>query len=482
MKQFWLAVLMAPGLLCAQEMSLSTAVDKALAANHDLLAKTKHIEFLQAEKKEALTHYFPRIDFAGSYSRLNEPIDLNLDALRGLLISLQTENKLADIDLQMLVSRGYALTDAEKTVYTSQIESALDSAIPSMNIHFLDQDVWRATLEFIQPIWMGGKIQALNRGADLQYQEGLEEFLISQETVKEETCRIYLTAKLLEDVVAVNKQAEEGIAGHLHQAEGLYNSGLIAKSQLLRAKVAFSEARKNRQNAEDNLKTARSVLANLVKADNPDALTLTTPLPFPPSASSREQVKSSLLAGNRTLKMLDIKQELVKTKKRGDLAGYLPQIFAFGRYELYRGDLSFMDPHWAVGVGLKLNVFSSGEKYYKLAADEKLRLEVEEKKKDVEDLLTRACDHLYYGASAKRNTVDGFPARLEEAEENLKLAESRFSSGLGISLEVVDANLILEKIRTEKAQAIYEYDISWLKIHELSQTLDGFIKELEAVQ
>jgi outer membrane protein TolC len=482
MKRFWLIAFMAPGLLCAQEMSLSTAVDKALAANHDLLAKTKHIEFLQAEKKEALTHYFPRIDFAGSYTRLNSPIDLNLDALRGLLISLQTENKLADIDLQMLVSRGYALTDAERTVYASQIESALDSAVPSMNIHFLDQDVWRATLEFVQPIWMGGKIQALNRGADLQYQEGVEEFLISQETVKEETCRIYLTAKLLEDVVTVNKQAEEGIAGHLKQAAGLYNSGLIAKSQLLRAKVAFSEAGKNRKNAEDNLRTARSVLANLVKADDPDALVLTMPLPFPPSASSREQVKSSLLAGNRTLKMLDIKQELVKTKKRGDLAAYLPQIFAFGRYELYKGDLSFMDPHWAVGVGLKLNVFSSGEKYFKLAADEKLRQEVEEKKKDVEDLLGKASDQLYYTADSRKNTIDSFPARLEEAEENLKLAASRFSSGLGISLEVVDANLILEKIRTERAQAIYEYNISWLKIHELSQTLDGFIKELETTR
>jgi len=473
---------MLPALLGAQEMTLSTAVDKALTASHDLLAKRKHIEFLQAGKKEARSHYFPRIDLAGSYTRLNDPVDFDLGSLRTLLIGLETQNKLGDIDLQMLVSRGFGLTDAETVAYASQIASALDAAIPSMNIHFLDQDVWRASLELVQPIWMGGRLRALNRGADLQYQEGLEEFLIDRETVKEETCRVYFLAKLLEEVAAANKDAESGIARHLQQAESLYNSGLIARSQLLRAKVAWSEARKNLENAELDLKTARGVLADLVKSGDPGALVLTTPLPFAPAAASRSQIRSNVLAGNRALKMLDIKRDLIGAKKRGDLAAWLPEVYAFGRYELYRGDLTFLDPDWAVGVGVKLNILSSGEKHYRLAADEKLRQEVEEKKKGVEDLLTRACDQLYDQAESRKNTMASFPARQEEAEENLRLAESRFSSGLGISLEVVDANLILQKIRAERAQAVYGYVVSWLKIHELAQSLDGYIKEMEGVR
>lgn len=482
MKRLLLALLLIPGTLAAQDLSLSSAVDKALAANHELLSKSKHIEFLRTGQKEAKTHYLPRIDFSGSYTRLNDPIDLDLSPLRSLLVGLETENKLSDLDLQMLVSRGYALTAAEKTAYGGQITTALESAIPSMDMHLLDRDVWRATVELVQPIWMGGRIRALNRGADLNYQEGLEEFLVSRETVKEETCRIYLMNKLLEEVVAVNKEAEEGIAGHLKDAESLYNTGLIAKYQLLRARVAFSEASKNRMNAEDDLRTARHVLANLIKADDPDKLVLTTPLPYRPYAGAHDEVLAAILAGNRTLKMLDIKKDLILTRKRADIAAYLPQIYAFGRYELYKGDLTFMDPEWAVGVGVKLNLFSSGEKRYKVAEDKLLGQEVEEKKKDVEDLLTKAGDQLFYSAEARKNTVESFKPRLEEAEENLRLSRSRFSSGLGISLEVVDANLMLEKIRAEKAQAVYEYYIYWLKIHELSQSLDGYIKELEAVQ
>ncbi len=141
-----------------------------------------------------------------------------------------------------------------------------------------------------------------------------------------------------------------------------------------------------------------------------------------------------------------------------------------------------MDPEWALGVGVKLNLFSGGEKRYKVVQDELLGKEVDEKRKSIEDLLTNACDQLYYGAEARKNTIESFGARLEEAEENLKLAESRFSSGLGISLEVVDANLMLEKIGAEKAQAIYEYHVSLLKLHELAQDLDGYIKGLEAVR
>ncbi|OPZ61679.1 MAG: Outer membrane efflux protein [Candidatus Aminicenantes bacterium ADurb.Bin508] len=209
-------------------------------------------------------------------------------------------------------------------------------------------------------------------------------------------------------------------------------------------------------------------------------ITLTTPLKYLPKSEKSGEVWSRVEANNGTLKKLEIKKALVKVKKKADLAEYLPQIYAFGRYEIAKDDLSLLDPEWAIGVGVKLNLFSSGEKIFKMQADNRLIQEVEEKKKEVVTLLKSLSDKLYYEADAKKNSLETYPTRLEEAEENLKLADSRFSTGLGISLEVVDAHLMLQKIQTEELQALYEYNLSWLKIHGLFQNTAEIISQWEA--
>lgn len=66
-----------------------------------------------------------------------------------------------------------------------------------------------------------------------------------------------------------------------------------------------------------------------------------------------------------------------------------------------------------------------------MQADNRLIQEVEEKKKEVVTLLKSLSDKLYYEADAKKNSLETYPTRLEEAEENLKLADSASPQGWG---------------------------------------------------
>lgn len=480
MKRFIVPVLFVLALpLSSEDFTLSRAVERACSVSHELRAKQAKVERLQEEKKEALTRYFPRLTLNASYTHLNDPIDLDLDPLRGLLITLQTESQLGDLDLRMLVKRGSGLTQEERNTYAQAIRDKLNQSIPSLNMHVLDQDLWRSNIELFQPIWLGGKLEALNRSAALNLREGREEAAQARDQVVEETVRLYLLNQLLEEVVAVHREVEQGITGHLRKAESLYNAGLIAKYQLLRAKVAFSDAEKARINAEENRLTARRILARLLQVENESDMRLTTPLTAPPAPPGRDAVLDAILQGNSLLKTIAIKKELVRQKKRADLGDYLPQIYAFGKYEILKNDLSVLDPHWAVGAGLRFNLFSSGEKIFRMKADNKLIQEVDEKEREVREMLKKAGDGLYQQAHTQSVLLDGFSVRLEEAGENLRLAESRFSSGLGISLEVVDAHMILQKVKTERLQAMFACHQYMLQIHLLQQNLDRFIKTME---
>ena len=386
------------------------------------------------------------------------------------------------MELQTILTRGTGLTNAEKSAYTSMIQSGLNSAIPSLNMHVLDQDIFRVTLDFLQPIWMGGRLRALNRSATLKHLSGEQDLLLTREKVMEETIRIYFLNQFLSDVLELRGEVEEGISSHLKRAESLYSAGLIAKYQLTRARVAHSEAEEKRLHSASDLETARSILKNLLHLEDAEHFELSTPLPYLPMNRSSLRWKTAILARNATLEKIRLGRRLAIQKRKADTGEYLPQLFAFGQYEVLRSDLSLLDPDWRIGVGLKLNLFSGGEKVLRYKKNRMLEKQVTETERNVSNLLEKLGDKLYHSALKQEATLAHAPIRLEEAEENLRLANSRFSSGLGISLEVVDAHMILEKVRTNILQARFKYLSCQLKLHELSLDLKDFTKTLEKQQ
>lgn len=44
-------------------------------------------------------------------------------------------------------------------------------------------------------------------------------------------------------------------------------------------------------------------------------------------------------------------------KKRAEYSEYIPKLFAFGRYEFYKDNLTLLDPEWYVGIGLRWTIF-----------------------------------------------------------------------------------------------------------------------------
>lgn len=44
-------------------------------------------------------------------------------------------------------------------------------------------------------------------------------------------------------------------------------------------------------------------------------------------------------------------------KKRAEYSEYIPKVFAFGKYEFYKDNLTLLDPEWYVGIGLRWTIF-----------------------------------------------------------------------------------------------------------------------------
>ena len=54
--------------------------------------------------------------------------------------------------------------------------------------------------------------------------------------------------------------------------------------------------------------------------------------------------------------------------------------------------------------------------------------------------------------------IDTSQVTVEQAEENLKIAEVRYSAGVGTNTEVIDAQVSLTKAKTNYIQAMYDFN------------------------
>ena len=56
---------------------------------------------------------------------------------------------------------------------------------------------------------------------------------------------------------------------------------------------------------------------------------------------------------------------------------------------------------------------------------------------------------------------------MEFANENVRVRKRAFNAGMATSLSVVDAQLALSKVKIEKLNAVYEFDVALAKLLEV---------------
>jgi outer membrane protein TolC len=135
----------------------------------------------------------------------------------------------------------------------------------------------------------------------------------------------------------------------------------------------------------------------------------------------------------------------------------LPQVAAFGKYEMLPQYLSALEPRWTIGVQASLNIFNGFQDYLNLQSASHLEKEINFLQSDTKSKLELLVNKNYKDAANAEDRYLKLQATISLAEENLRLNNKRFETGLGTSLEVIDASLVLEKDLIESKLSLFEY-------------------------
>lgn len=421
-------------------LSLSEAL-ATQARRHELLqAADAQVRQREQERAAAHTLYYPRVDVHLRATRIDAPITIDLSPIRDAMLALHP-----------------------------QVPGAL---VPPFRTTVQDETFWKADVRAAWPLFTGGRVPAANAAATARVDEALAERRLTQGTLAVELVRRYFGLRLARAATAVRAQVVEGMSRHVFDATRLEQEGLIARVERLSAEVALAEAERQHRRARDEEALAGLALAATLSLDTPPDPS--TPLfvarDLDPVAVFRERAH----AAHPALARLDTQARLAAQAERAEAGKRWPEVYAFGLRELHEGDLTILEPAWAVGLGASWTLFDGGERARRTAAAREQAARVAAMHARVRRDLATLVEAKYREVRRARDQFDTLHAMLGLADEHLRVRSRAFEEGLATSLEVVDARLALARAQLERLVAAYDYDVALAELLEASGQADRY--------
>ena len=439
-------------------LSLEEALHITLTHNPALQAAEYEERAATQERRAAIGLRMPKINVAGAYTYLGKDVGFDLNGMKTPANNL----------IQGAVQSG---------LIPQQLLPQIQGLVgPIMQADWFlklqDQSLGFVGGEVTMPLYLGGKINAANRAAKLNEQTAVEQGNQTRNALVSELIERYFGQALAAQVVEVRQQVVDGVRQHLNDAIALENNGMIARSERLYIEFKMAEAERELENAKLQLETISSALKNTLGQDTDyrPATAMFILLQVEDLAYYKELAQEH----NPLFRQVSLKRRLAEEGVKVQRAEFLPQVAAVGGGMFYNYQVTDALPRWAVGVGVNIKIFDGLNREYKYSAARQTVRRVNALQDKAGQDIGVLVEKIYNQMINYRNQIASIEASMAFAEEYLRVKNAAFLEGMSSSSDLVDAELNLAKVRTERIQAAYNFDLLLAQLLEAAGVSDEF--------
>ena len=459
----FMAAAMVPAAASAQEagrmLSLDEAVAVTLTENPALKAAAYEERAAQQQRRAAIGLRMPQINVTGAYAYMAKDIGFDFNEMKGPAKDLAGKILGSGIITDPAIIQG--------------IQGLLN---PMMNADWFlkvqDRSLGFVGGEVTVPIWMGGKINAANRAARINEKTAVEQGNQTRNALISELVERYFGLALATQVVEVRQQVVDGVRKHLEDARALERNGMIAQTERLYVEFKMAEAERELANAKLQAETIASALSNTLGRES-DWRPVTAMFLLA-KVEDLAYYQDLAQARNPLLSQVSLKRELAQEGVRAQRADFLPQVAAIGGGSFYNYQVAGLVPRWAVGVGVNIKIFDGLNREYKYSAAKQTVRRVGELQNKAGKDIAVLVEKLYNQMMNYHNQMTSIDASLKFAEEYLRMKNAAFLEGMSSSSDLIDAELNLAGVRTERLQAAYNYDLLLAQLLEAAGISDEY--------
>ena len=453
-------------------VTLDSCRNMALRNNKQIQIAREQQQGASYQRKAARAAYLPSLDATGLYVFNQKDISL-----------LESDQMLPTMSFNAQTgSYGYNLvtdpTGAPVIVNGKPVPSTV-AVIPKSAMTFDIQNVFAGAVTLTQPIYMGGKIRAMNEMT--RYAEQLATASHNM-AAAEVICNVDAAYWQVVSLKSKHRLATSyvGLLDSLNRnVDAMLAEGVATRADKLSVEVKLNEANVDLAKVENGLALSRMALAQVcglplnevfTLADEDNEITITQ---LPANSYNMDEVYSR----RNELQSLQAAVKIHEAKAKVERSAMLPNLAVMGMYSIsnpniFNGFQKEFNGMFSIGAVLKIPLWHWGGNYnkYRSAKSESVvrRLQLEEAREKVELQVSQAS----FKAQESIKTYAMTRTNLAKAEENLRQAQLGFAEGVMTADDVMAAQTAWLKANSENIDA--QIDVQLCNVY-LSKALGTLV-------
>ena len=420
----------------AELLTLEDSVAIALKNSRIINIAKEGAKGAQAKKREAITGFLPKFKTSYSYTRFNEEPGFYFPGFTGT-ISMPASYMIAG----------------------------------TINNHN-----W--IIEASQPLFAGGGIlanyQASKTGEDIAL---VEETAKSLDVILEVKVAYYniLRAQRLAQTA---RQSVEMLSAHRDVAHHFFLVGLIPKNDLLQSEVQLANGKQTLVKAQNAVTLAKSSLNTLLKRNLLSPLEVVDILDYQPVSQSYEDYLENARQHRPELKITELKARQAGYVVRQAQSEFFPAVSLVSNYARFGDTMSLSGTDykkresWQVMAVANWSFWEWGKTKFRVDAGRALENQAIDQAKELNDQVALEIKNAYLILQESESQIAVSKKVIEQAEESFRISEARYKERVARSTEVLDAQTLLTKAKSEYANALADYNIAHARLQRAVGVID----------
>ena len=438
----------------AQVMTLDSCRNLALRNNKEIQQTALAIEKAGYQRKEAAAAYLPQFDLTAGYIYNSRKVSLIKEDQLLPTKSFNPQTGQYDFNLLMDPTTGYPVQVNGQYVPTTV--ALLPKSGMTYNIHSL----MGGALTVTQPIYMGGKITAMNQITELAQQlaqemrqSKVEDVIYNVDAAYWQVISLCAKQKLARSYVDLLQSLDNDV-------KAMVNEGVATRANQLSVDVKLNEANVDLTKVDNGVTLSRMLLAQLC------GLPINSPMVL--ADEGREELGTALaptsinmneVYGRRhDVRSLELATRIYDQQVKVARSEMMPKLAAVAALHAtnpnsYDGFENRFGAAFSVGATLRMPLWHWGGLSNKVKAAQVeanvKRLELDDAKEKIELQVNQAA--FRYQEAFK--TYEATKSNLAQADENLRIANVAYKEGMGTLDDVLTAQTAWLKANSEKIDA-----------------------------
>jgi len=452
-------------------VSLDSCRSMALRNNKQLRVTSEAVRKAGFQKKEAFAAYLPGIDFNGGYLYNQKEISIfsKDQLLPTKTFDLQSQSYQFNLVKNPMTGEPIKGPDGQ---YIPETVALIPKEAMTYDIH----NVFFGAITLTQPIYMGGKIVAMNKlthyaeeAAKAMHNSEAENIIYAVDAAYWQVVSLKAKKKLAVSYVALLDTLHSNV-------EAMMRQGVATKSDLLTVDVKLNQANVDLTKVDNGLVLSRMALAQVcglpidtrmhLADEDSDFLQSSAPI-----ATSYNM--ADIYARRQDLRALKMGIEALRQKEKVAKSDMLPKVALIGAYtfsnpNMFDGFSKRFSGAFSVGAMVSIPLWHWGGNYNKYRAAQSETRMAEFRLSDAKDLIDLQVSQSAFKAQEAVKTYNMTLSNLEKANENLRQATLGFHEGVMTADNVMEAQTAWLKANSENIDA--QIDVRLCDVY-LSKTL-----------